>query len=413
MSTKVDWQFQCSRTTCLPFATVNVSNIENCQVACLAQVDCQALTFFRSSFGCELFANISNQNNNLTANMDTVTMIAIDGTRIPLEPTTTTTSTTLNTTTINPCTLSTYRWNTTGITILNSSQMTFIEDLYFDSDDTLYISDEYNNDVVWKLLKNATTATVVAGQRTSYGSGDSQLHNPQGLYLDSKNNMYVADYQNSRIQKYVNGSTVGITIAGVTGSAGSALNQLNIPRDIVIDSTDTYVYIADDNNNRIIRFQTNSTAGTNGEVVAGGAGAGNTITQLNQPWGIHYLPTISNYLYIINYGGHSVMRWIPGNSSGEFIAGIPGTSGSTATTLSGPTGIKLDSYLNMFVVDCGNSRVQMFCQNNQTGITIAGTGVSGSSATQLRGPRGIAFDSSMNLYVADTANNRVQKFVKL
>ncbi|CAF1317093.1 unnamed protein product [Adineta steineri] len=395
MSTEVDWQFQCSRTTCLPFATVNVSNIENCQVACLAQVDCQALTFFRSSFGCELFANISNQNNNLTANMDTVTMIAIDGTRIPLG------------------TLSTYRWNTTGITILNSSQMTFIEDIYFDSNDTLYISDEYNNHVVWKLLKNATTATIIAGQSGSPGSSASQLCNPQGVYLDSKNNMYVADYNNARIQKYVNGSTVGITIAGINSSAGSALNKLNVPRDIVIDSTDTYVYIADYSNNRIIRFQTNSTTGTNGEVVAGGAGAGNTITQLNQPWGIHYLPTISNYLYITNCGGHSVMRWIPGNSSGEFIAGTPGTAGSTATTLSSPTAIKLDSYLNLFVVEYGNHRVQMFCQNNQTGITIAGTGISGSSAAQLNGPKGIAFDSSMNLYVADTGNNRVQKFVKL
>ncbi|CAF1031010.1 unnamed protein product [Adineta steineri] len=307
-------------------------------------------------------------------------------------------------------TLSTYRWNTTGITILNSSQMTFIEDLYFDSDDTLYISDEYNNHVVWKLLKNATTATIVAGQLTSYGSSASQLHNPQGVYLDSKNNMYVADYNNARIQKYVNGSTVGITLAGVNGSV---FNQVYGPRDIVIDSTDTYVYIADDSNNRIMRFQTNSTTGTNGEVVAGGVGAGNTITQLNQPWGIHYLPTISDYLYITNCGGHSVMRWIPGNSSGEFIAGTPGTAGLTATTLSSPTAIKLDSYLNLFVADCGNSRVQMFCQNNQTGITVAGTGVAGSSATQLNGSRGIAFDSSMNLYVADTGNNRVLKFVKL
>ncbi|CAF4451933.1 unnamed protein product, partial [Adineta steineri] len=92
------------------------------------------------------------------------------------------------------------------------------------------------------------------------------------------------------------------------------------------------------------------------------------------------------------------MRWIPGASSGEFIAGTPGTSGSTATTLSGPIAIKLDSFLNMFVVDFSNNRVQLFCQNNQTAVTVAGTGTSGSSATQLYGPRGIAFDSSMNMY---------------
>ncbi|CAF4416414.1 unnamed protein product [Adineta steineri] len=55
----------------------------------------------------------------------------------------------------------------------------------------------------------------------------------------------------------------------------------------------------------------------------------------------------------------------------------------------------------------------MFCANNQTGITIAGTGVAGSSAMQLNGPRGIAFDSEMNMYIGDFDNHRVQKFLKL
>ncbi|CAF1412270.1 unnamed protein product [Adineta steineri] len=71
MSKEVGWQFQCSNTTCLPFATVVVSNIGNCQVACLAQVQCNGATFYRSSSNCELFANVSNQNGNLTVNMDT------------------------------------------------------------------------------------------------------------------------------------------------------------------------------------------------------------------------------------------------------------------------------------------------------------------------------------------------------
>ncbi|CAM4989595.1 unnamed protein product, partial [Rotaria socialis] len=140
------------------------------------------------------------------------------------------------------------------------------------------------------------------------------------------------------------------------------------------------MYIADDNNNRVMRYPMNSTTGTNGTIIAGGAGAGNTNTQLNNPWGLYYLPTVSNYLYITNAVGHSVMRWIPGASSGEFIAGTPGVSGSNATTLNTPLGIQLDSYLNMFVVDYLNNRVQMFCQNNQTGVTIVGNGTAGSSA---------------------------------
>ncbi|CAF4076263.1 unnamed protein product, partial [Adineta steineri] len=100
MSTEAGWEFQCSRTTCVPFATVTVSSIYNCQVACLAQVQCKAASFYQSSSNCELFADISNQIGNLSANIDTVTMIVIDGTRIPLDASTisqiniTTTSTT-------------------------------------------------------------------------------------------------------------------------------------------------------------------------------------------------------------------------------------------------------------------------------------------------------------------------------
>ncbi|CAF1420805.1 unnamed protein product [Adineta steineri] len=104
MFKEVGWQFQCSNTTCLPFATVAVSNIINCQVACLAQVQCNGATFYRSSSNCELFANVSNQNGNLSANMDTVTMIAIDGTRMPLESSTTTTTTTSTSTTTSTTT---------------------------------------------------------------------------------------------------------------------------------------------------------------------------------------------------------------------------------------------------------------------------------------------------------------------
>ncbi|CAF0760375.1 unnamed protein product [Adineta steineri] len=84
MSEIAGWQLQCSNTTCLPFATITVSDTRQCHIACLAQVYCKALTFHKSSSNCELFADISNQNSNLVVNMDTITMIVTDGTRIPL-----------------------------------------------------------------------------------------------------------------------------------------------------------------------------------------------------------------------------------------------------------------------------------------------------------------------------------------
>jgi hypothetical protein len=309
--------------------------------------------------------------------------------------------------------LSSFGWNTTGITIMNSSQLSHGSDLFFDSDDTLYIVDEYSNYIVWKLPKNAVTATVIAGISQLSGGNSSQLNYPQGVYFDSNQNLYVTDYYNYRVQKYTNGSTLGVTIAGISDSNGTALNQFGGLRYFTFDSTETYMYVTDCDNHRIMRYLTNSTTGSNGTVVAGGNGSGTATTQLNYPWGIHYLPSVSNYLYITNCYGHTVMQWIPGASSGIFIVGTPGVLGNNATLLNGPMGIKIDAYLNMYVVDNGNNRVQMFCQNSQTGITIAGNGTAGSSATEFNGPRGIAFDSLMNMYISDQGNMRIQKFLKL
>ncbi|CAF0724623.1 unnamed protein product [Adineta steineri] len=353
-----------------------------------------------------------------TTSTSTTTLTATSTLTTTTSTTTTSTTTTLTTTSTtttagNPCLTGNYLWNTSGITILDSSQVTNVVDIYIDSQNTLYITDEAPSAVAWRLLKNATSATVIAGTKGSTGSSNTQLRLPQSVYVDNNGTMYVVDYANQRIQKYINGSNSGITIAGLSESSGSSLNQLDHPRFITLDPTQTYIYIADNDNHRIMRYSTNSISGDNGTVVAGGTGQGNTNTSLNKPWGLWYQPPISSDLFITNHDGHSIMRWTPGASSGTFIAGVPGTVGSNSTLLNNPMGIKLDKYLNMFVVDYSNHRIQMFCANNEIGITIVGTGNTDSTATALNGPRGIAFDSDMNMYVADLNNKRVQKFLKL
>ena len=303
-------------------------------------------------------------------------------------------------------------WNTTGITVFKPSPTLGPSGVYVDSNDTLYIADVFNS-VIWKLLKDAVNATIIAGNHGSRGSNSTRLDVPVDVYIDRNGNLYVSDRDNDRIQKFINGSNIGVTIAGITGSSGRSLNELNQPQYFTFDPTDTYMYVADYNNNRIMRYLTNSTTGTNGTLVAGGNGLGNTNTSLNFPLGVHYLPSGSNDLFITNHNGYSVTRWTPGASSGVFVAGIPGSSGATSTQLSLPMGIKIDTYLNIYVADSGNDRVQMFCANNQTGITIAGFGGDGDNATQLSSPKGIAFDSAMNMYISDYGNRRVQKFLKL
>ncbi|CAF3425381.1 unnamed protein product, partial [Rotaria sp. Silwood2] len=304
-------------------------------------------------------------------------------------------------------------WNPLGTTIVNSSQISGPSGIYINSNNTLFIIDEYSNVVVWQLLRNAVSVTNVAGVYKSRGSSSDRFNSPQDVYVDASGNIYVSDFYNYRIQKFTSGSSNGTTIAGITGQVGSAFSQFNGLRYFTFDSTDTYIYVTDSYNHRVMRYSTSSTSGTNGVPMAGNNGPGNSNTTLFCPWGIHYLPSVSNDLFITNYYGHSVIRWTPGASSGYFVAGVPGVSGQTSMLLSYPIGIKIDTYLNIYVVDNSNHRIQMFCANSQSGITIAGTGIAGNTATQLISPRAIAFDSAMNLYVADTGNARIQKFLKL
>ena len=276
----------------------------------------------------------------------------------------------------------------------------------------MYISDEYTFSVVWKLLPNSTVPIVAAGIRGVRGSNATLLNLPQDAYVDRNQNLYVIDIGNNRVQKFVNGSTNGITIFGVNLTSGSTLNRLNNPRFFTVDETETYIYLADYFNHRIIRFLTNSTSGSNGTIAAGGTW-GYTNATLYFPYAVAYKPSLSSDLYITNYYSHSVIRWTPGATSGVFVAGTPGQSGSSSTTLNNPLGIKLDNYLNVYVADSVNNRIQMFCANSSSAFTIAGTGIAGSNASQLSQPRGIVLDSAMNLYVADYINGRVQKFMRL
>ena len=98
----------------------------------------------------------------------------------------------------------------------------------------------------------------------------------------------------------------------------------------------------------------------------------------------------------------------------NIYAGIPGRAGSSAAQLFAPQGLTLDKYGNLYIADCMNHRIQMFCPNAIDGITLAGiTGQLGNGSNELYYPRDVAFDSEMNLYVTDTYNYRIQKFARI
>ena len=215
----------------------------------------------------------------------------------------------------------------------------------------IYVAD-HNNHRIMRFEAGSTTGTVVAGGAGA-GSGLNQLNGPYGIFVDPRYNVYVADYYNHRIQRWAPGSTVGVTVAGGNGSGGG-LHQLNNPTNMVI-GPDGSMYIVDKGNNRILKWELGA---NNGVIVAGGQGAGAAgLNQLNGPHGIQV--DAAGTMYISDHSNHCIMRWRPGSTIGEIIAGGLG-AGSAVAQLHNPQGIGLSTGGELYVADYDNHRIVRF-----------------------------------------------------
>ena len=251
----------------------------------------------------------------------------------------------------------------------------------------------------------AANGTTVAGQSNSTaGSAANQFNSPFGVHVDGSGNIYVADYNNHRIQKWAPGATSGTTVAGGNG-AGAAANQLNYPLGVYVDGSGN-IYVADNSNNRIQQWAPGASSGSTVAGQSNGTG-GIAANQLYYPTGV-YVDGSGN-IYVADEGNNRIQKWTPGASSGSTVAGGNG-SGAAASQLSGPTGVYVDGIGNIYVTDYNNNRIQKWAPGASSGITVAGGNGAGSAANQLHSPIGVYVDGSGNIYVADNSNNRIQEF---
>lgn len=168
------------------------------------------------------------------------------------------------------------------------------------------------------------------------------------------------------------------------------------------------IYGSDTSNNALWR---------NNTVPLGYTGGGGASNQLNGNQGIALDTTVNvGYIYIANANQHTIVQWIPVSRTGTVVAGTNGVQGSSNTTMQFPVAVRIDPLGNLFVVDNNNHRIQLYCRFptvSSTGRTIIGTGSMSSTPTTLRYPSGIALDSDLNIYVADNDNHRIQRFNRI
>jgi len=225
----------------------------------------------------------------------------------------------------------------------------------------------------------------------SAGSGNGQFNFPNDLAIDASGNIWVADTNNNRIQKF---NEKGEYLAQY-GTKGSGNGQLYSPQSIAIDEKGN-VWVADASNGRVQKF--NSKGEFLQVVGSSGEGAG----QFLVPNGIDIAPNGNVWVTDLWMSRASVF-----NEAGEFVR-FAATVGSGNGQLWAPMAIDVDADGNVWVVDAFNARVQKLNENGDYLGQLGGT--EGSGPGQFSMPSGIALDGKGNIWVSDANNNRVQKW---
>lgn len=139
-----------------------------------------------------------------------------------------------------------------------------INDLIIAEDSSIYLA---TYSYILKVDKNGTSSILAGGGCCDLVDGTgtaASFASIQGLALDNDGNLIVADQGNHAIRK-VTPAGVVTTVAG-TGSSGysdglSNEARFNSPWDVVVD-TNNNIYVADYNNNRIRKIDTNGNVTT-------------------------------------------------------------------------------------------------------------------------------------------------------
>ncbi len=253
-------------------------------------------------------------------------------------------------------------------------------------------------------LPDFASAVLVLGQadftHNDYAfGGQATLFNPLDVATDPlTGKIFVADTQNNRVLRFAGKTALanGAAAEAVLGQAdfasyagGQAQNRMSGPYSLAVDG-DGRLWVSDTGNNRILVFE-------NAAGLASGANATGLL-------------------------GKTDFDFRPAAEAGATAL----APAANRASLSYPMGLAIDAEGRLWVADYGSNRVLRFDQAlGKAAAAAAGTpavadGVLGQSnftatsgyytAARMQGPVDVAVDTAGRLWVVDTFNHRVLRF---
>jgi DNA-binding beta-propeller fold protein YncE len=216
-------------------------------------------------------------------------------------------------------------------------------------------------------VTQAGSTYVAANSVTTLVS--SGLFDPEGLAVDSADNVYIADTGNQAIKEW---TTANNTVTTLVASG------LVYPSGVAVDSAGN-VYIADTFHSAIKEWVT----------------AGNTVTMLvdsnlSLPFGVA-VDGVGN-VYIADTYNSAIEEWIAASNTVTTLV---------ASGLSLPFGVAVDGAGNVYIADTLNNAIKKWTAANNTVTTLVASG--------LNYPWGVVVDGSDNVYIADYGNNAIKE----
>jgi len=287
-----------------------------------------------------------------------------------------------------------------------------------DAQGNVYVSDTFNN-AIRKITPAGVVTTIAGTGIAGYTDGPAaaaQFYAPQGLAVDTKGDVFVADYGNNVIREITPAGMVS-TFAG-NGTAGyvngaATVAEFNSPAGVAVDASGN-LFVADHNNNVIRKITSAGVVSyVAGTLTAGYVNATvNTTTGVygafNNPNGI--VVDATGNLFVADLGNNAIREITPAG----VITTVAGGTVQSAV-LGYPAGICIDHSGNLFITD-ESGRILELTSAKVLYVLAGASNVTGfadgtGTTAQFNTPQGIAVDGSGNIYVADYNNNSIRKVV--
>ena len=284
-----------------------------------------------------------------------------------------------------------------------NGQLNNASGMIFDSSNNLWLSDEgpFNSSLNHRIQKFDINGNFLL-TFGSGGSADTSFNIPMYLTLDSEGNIYVPDGRNDRVKKFTSSGTFLMSFGGNTAASDSnrpEAGKLDYPIGVAVDSNGN-VYVVEHYNHRLQKFNSAGVSQATRSFLT--TGSSTAQGYFNSPWDVAVYEPNEN-VYVVDQGNNRIQKF---NSSLSFVWSV-GSLGSGDSSFNVPQRIAIDSNENIYVTDRNNHKVKVF---NSSGVYQRSVGSGfGNGNGQFNIPSGIAVDTSFNVYVSDN-NTRIQLF---